>query len=110
MSANEAASAGARSAALLAALRDVLALLALTGGLWLFHVYGRVLPDVALAAVWAVATAAIAAGLLRRARLRRAALLRVYLRPASPLARRLRGGWLMAVRETALAAALALLL
>ena len=109
MSANEAASAGARPAALRAS-RDVLALLILTGLLWLVHVYGRVLPTAALGAAWIAATAAIAGGLFLRARLRRAALLAGYLRPESPLARHLRGGWFMALRQTVLAALLALLL
>jgi hypothetical protein len=109
MSSNHAASPdSARS--LLPALRDMLALLGVAAAAWLIHVYGRVSPTAVLAAVWAGLTAAIAVGLFRRARIRRAAILSAYLRASSPLERRLRGGWLMAARESLLAGALALLL
>jgi hypothetical protein len=88
----------------------MLALYALTAVVWLVHVFGRTLPTAAAAAVWAALTALIATGLFRRARIRRAAFLAVYIRPASPLARRLRGGWPMAARQVLLAAGLALVL
>lgn len=92
------------------ALRDMLALLALTGAARLVHVYGRTLPDAAAAAVWAALAVLIATALFRRARIRRGAFLAAYVRSASPLARRLRGGWLMAARAGVLGAGLALVL
>lgn len=93
-----------------AALRDVLALLALTGTLWLVHVFGRTLPTPAAAVVWAALGALVALGLYRRARMRRAVFLTAYVRGGSPLARRLRGGPLMAARAGLLGAALGLVL
>lgn len=98
------------SAGLLQALRDMLALLAMTGGVWLAHVYGRTLPSAAIAAIWAALTALVAAGLFRRARIRRAAFLTAYIEPGSPLRTLLRGGVIMASHATLLAAALALAL
>jgi len=92
------------------ALRDMLALFALTAAVWLVHVYGRLLPTAALAAVWAVIAILIAAALFRRARIRRAVFLAAYFHGESRLGRRLRGGWLMAARQALLAAVLALLL
>ena len=91
-------------------LLDMLALLALTASVWLFHVYGRLLPTSALAAVWALLTALIAAALFWRAKIRRAAFLAAYFHAESRLGRRLQGRWLMAARQAVLAAALALLL
>lgn len=89
---------------------DILALIALTGGLWLIHVYGRTMPTAALAVLWLAATAIMAIGLFCRARLRRAAFLAAYVRLGSPLARQLRGGPVMALRESVLAAVLSLML
>jgi hypothetical protein len=94
----------------LSALRDTLVLLALTGGVWLVHLFGRTLPTAALAAAWGLLAIVIAAGLFRRARIRRGAFLAAYLRAASPFVRLLRGGWLMAARWLLVAAALSLVL
>jgi hypothetical protein len=95
---------------LVPALRDMLVLFALTGGVWLVHVYGRTLPTTALAALWAAITLLISAGLVRRARMRRGAFLAAYVSTASPLARWLRGGFLLAARWLIVAAALSLVL
>ncbi|HEX7082186.1 MAG TPA: hypothetical protein VF329_14345 [Gammaproteobacteria bacterium] len=92
------------------AARDTVALLALTGALWLIHVFGRALPTAVLAAAWVALAALIARARFRRARARRAAFLAAYVRRESPLARRLRGGWLMGAREALLGGVLALLL
>jgi hypothetical protein len=96
--------------ALLPALRDTLALLVLTAAVWLVHVYGRTLPTAVLAALWAALTLIMTAGLFRRARIRRGAFLAAYISAASPLARLLRGGWIMATRWLVIAAALSLVL
>lgn len=90
--------------------RDILMMLPVAAAAWLLHVYGRVLPTPAIIATWIVAAGLIAAGRFRRARLRRAAFLSAYFRPGAALARRLRGGWLMAAREAVLGAALAAVL
>jgi hypothetical protein len=95
---------------LLPALRDTLVLLALTGAVWLVHLFGRTLPTAALAAFWGLLTMIVAAGLFRRARIRRGAFLAAYLRAASPFVRMLRGGWLMAARWLLIGAALSLVL
>ncbi|HEX7000015.1 MAG TPA: hypothetical protein VF322_17925 [Gammaproteobacteria bacterium] len=92
------------------ALLATLALLGLTAGLWLLHVFGRTLPTAALVAAWLVMAAAMGFALFRRARIRRAAALGAYLRDGSALRRRLRGGWVMAATRFALGAALALTL
>ena len=88
----------------------MLALFALTGAVWLFHIYGRTLPTAAVAVVWALLAALLGAALLGRARIRRAAFLAAYVRAGSPLERRLRGGWPMAALALLLGAVLALLL
>ncbi|HEX5418360.1 MAG TPA: hypothetical protein VFY39_00035 [Gammaproteobacteria bacterium] len=106
----KAAAAPAVPAALLSAFRDTLVLFALTGAIWLLHVYGRTLPSLVLAAAWAALTAIIAWGLFKRARIRRAAFLLAYVEPSSPLSRCLRGGFIMAAHAGLLAAALALVL
>lgn len=98
------------AASLRSALRDMLALLALTGAVWLVHIYGRRWPTAVVVLVWAALTALIAFALLRRARIRRAAFLAAYVHTGSPLARIFRGGWLMAARTLVLGAVLALLL
>lgn len=90
--------------------RDTLLLLLATALLWALHLYGRWLPTPALAAAWAILTLLIGNGLFWRSRIRRQAFLAVYLAPASPLQRWLRGGWLMASRQFLVAALLALLL
>lgn len=92
------------------ALRDLLCLLGAAAAGWLYYLYARVLPTPALVATWALGSALIASALLRRARVRRRAFLAVYLAPASPLQRWLRGGLWLALRPVALGAALALLL
>jgi hypothetical protein len=91
-------------------LRNMLCLLALTAALWLFHIYGRILPTAALAVVWLAMTAAIAAALFWRSRIRRRAFLAAYMAPASPLQRWLRGGWLLGLRQLLLGSVLALIL
>jgi len=91
-------------------LPDMLWLLGLGSLAWGFHVFARVLPTVALVLAWLLLTALIAAALLRRARVRRRAFLTVWIAPASPLQRWLRGGALLALRPVLLGAGLALLL
>jgi hypothetical protein len=91
-------------------LRDGAGLTAAIAFAWAFHLFARTLPTAGLAVVWGVFTLAIAAGLFWRARIRRRAFLRAYVIPASPLARWLRGGWLLALRQLLLAGMLALLL
>jgi hypothetical protein len=92
------------------ALRDMLALLALTGAVWLVHLYGRRWSTAVIVLVWAALTGLTAFALLRRARIRRAAFLAAYVHTGSPLARLFRGGWLMAARMFVIGAGLALLL
>jgi hypothetical protein len=87
-----------------------LLLLAVTAGLWLFHIYARTLPTAALAFLWSMLTLLIASGLLRRARIRRRAFLSAWIAPASPLQHWLRGGWLLWLRQLPLAVLLALIL
>lgn len=93
-----------------AAARRALILVLLLAGLWLAHLYLRVLPDPAVLALWAAAAALIARGGFRRHRLRRAAFLRGYLDPASGWNRRLRGGPPMALRHLLTGALLAAIL
>ncbi|HEX5418393.1 MAG TPA: hypothetical protein VFY39_00200, partial [Gammaproteobacteria bacterium] len=83
----KAAAVAAEPAALLSAFRDILVLFALTGAIWLLHVYGRTLPSPVMAAAWAALTALIAWGLFKRARIRRAAFLLAYVEPSSVLSR-----------------------
>ncbi|WP_019625420.1 hypothetical protein [Thioalkalivibrio sp. ALJT] len=68
-------------------------------GLWLLHMYLRVLPEAAITLLWIGVTLIIALGAFRRHRVRRAAFLRGYLEPTSVWPRRLRGGPLMALRH-----------
>lgn len=91
-------------------VRDLLWLLALNTALWLLHRYGRVLPDVALAAVGLPLATLLGFGLFWRRRVRRRAFLTAYVSPASPLARWLRGGWLLAASQSVAAALLTLIL
>ncbi|WP_369772916.1 hypothetical protein [Thioalkalivibrio sp. ALJ16] len=68
-------------------------------GLWLMHMYLRILPEAAVILLWVGVTLTIALGGFRRHRIRRAAFLRGYLEPTSLWPRRLRGGPLMALRH-----------
>ncbi|MFU8896223.1 MAG: hypothetical protein ACNA8J_07525 [Gammaproteobacteria bacterium] len=77
---------------------------------WAFHVYARVLPSAALAALWGVFACLIAAALFRQARVRRGAFLAVYFAAASPLQSWLRGGVFMALGSLAVGGILALVL
>lgn len=91
-------------------LTGMLVAVSVTAALWALHLVGRTLTDVALLAVWAALTGLLATGLFVRARMRRRAFLRAYLQPHSTIARRWRGGVLMAVRVSVLAATLAAIL
>lgn len=91
-------------------LRPALVLLALTAALWTLHIFGRTLPTAALAVACAVTAALLGVALYRRGRIRRAAFLAAYFRRGSVLERRLRGGWLMALRSALVGAAIAPLL
>jgi hypothetical protein len=93
-----------------AVLRDFAILTTSIALLWLLHLFGRALPTAALAGAWGALAVAIAGGLFWRARIRRRAFLRAYVAPGSPLARWLRGGWLLAARQTIVAGLLAGLL
>jgi hypothetical protein len=90
-----------------AVLRDLSILIVTTAALWGFHVFGRTWSTGALAAVWAALALAIAGGSFWRARIRRRAFLRAYVASGSTLQRRLRGGWLLAVRQLVVATLLA---
>lgn len=79
-------------------------------GLWLMHIYLRVLPETGILLLWFGLTLLIALGGFRRHRLRRAAFLRGYLVTASVWVRRLRGGSLMFLRHLLTGAGLAGLL
>lgn len=92
------------------ALRSLLLAIAMAAFAWLVHVYGRVLPDPAMAAAWLVIALAIGWGTLRRARLRRAAFIGAYVRADSGLSRWLRGRLLLPLRAAVLSALLALVL
>lgn len=92
-----------------ALFRQMLILVALVAGLWLLHLYSRVLPTSALAGAWALLWLALSRALFLRARLRRQGWLAVYLRPQGSLAVRLRGGVLMGGVQGVIGAGLALL-
>jgi hypothetical protein len=92
------------------ALQDMLCLLGALLLAWLFHVYARVLPSGALAALWGLFSLLIAAALFHHARVRRRAFLAVYIAAPSPLQGWLRGGFFMALRSVAGGALLALVL
>ncbi|WP_038053895.1 hypothetical protein [Thioalkalivibrio sp. ALJ1] len=81
------------------ALRHAFTVTVLVIGLWLLHMYLRVLPEAVIVLLWIGATLLIALGGFRRHRIRRAAFLRGYLEPTSNWPRRLRGGPLMALRH-----------
>ena len=91
-------------------LRDMLLLLALAASLWVIHLYGRMLGSEALLVIWLLLAAIIAGGLVWRRRIRRRGFLAVYIAPASPLQRLLRGGLLMVIAQGLIALALALVL
>jgi hypothetical protein len=90
--------------------RRMLAVLVFAAAAWLLHVFGRVMPLPAALAAWSALAAATAFGLARRARIRRAAFVQAYVHAGSPLARWLRGRWLIPMRAALLGAALALFL
>lgn len=92
-----------------AQVRQMLILVALVAGLWVLHLYARVLPTAALLGVWGLLGLGLARALFLRARLRRQGWLAVYLRPQGALSRFLRGGALMALVQTILGTGLALL-
>ena len=69
----------------------------------LLHLYGRVLPQPALLAVWLLLAGALAAGGFIRLRLRRRVFLQAYVYSASPLRRWLRGGPLQLCWQAVLA-------
>ncbi len=91
-------------------LLNVLLTLGATALLWALHLYGRTLTEPALILVWFVMTALLATGLFIRARIRRRAFLLAYLHADSAIARRWRGGVVMAVRVCLLAGLLAAVL
>jgi len=80
-------------------LRDLLLILTGSAALWLCFLWGRTFSDSLLIAAWIIISTPIAAGLYWRRRLRRRVLLSAYLRSGRPLARWLRGGWLLAARQ-----------
>ena len=89
------------------AFRHAFTLTVLLVGLWLVHIYLRVLPETGILLLWFGLTLLIAHGGFRRHRLRRAAFLRGHLEPASAWVRRLRGGPLMFLRHLLTGAGLA---
>lgn len=92
-----------------AQVRQMVILVALVAGLWLLHLYARVLPTAAILVVWGLLGLGLARALFLRAQLRRRGWLAVYLRPEGSLSTLLRGGALMAVVQTVLGSGLALL-
>lgn len=77
------------------AFRDMCCLLGATAALWLVHLYGRVLSDLAVALVVAVLALVMGGGTYLRARIRRRAFLCAYVQPGSGLQRWWRGGGLL---------------
>lgn len=90
-----------------ALVRQISALLLLSAGLWLLHLYARVLPTGAVLGACVGLAFLIARGLFLRARLRRRVWLSAYLHSGSPLQLLLRGGLLMALMQGVLATGLA---
>ena len=91
-------------------LKQMLGLAALTAGLWLVYLYGRVLSSPALILVWIVTSACLGLGLWQRAKTRRRVWLAAYLEPESGAFWFLRGGLLMALGQGAIAIVMALYL
>jgi len=89
-------------------LVDMLLLLAFAALLWVFHLYSRLLTDLALFTIWLAFTVIITGGLVWRSRLRRRSFLAVYVAAESPLQQLLRGGLLMILSQLLLAMMLAL--
>lgn len=90
--------------------RQMSNLLLLSAGLWLLHLYARVLPTEVIVGAWFVLALLIARGLFLRARVRRRVWLSAYFHAMSPLQLLLRGGVFMALVQAVLAAALAVAL
>ncbi|AJD49036.1 hypothetical protein S7S_13120 [Isoalcanivorax pacificus W11-5] len=74
------------------------------------NVLGARLPTAVLGLAWLLLSAVIAAGLWRRALSRRQAFVQAYILPQSRLARWLRGGWLLRLRQWCVALLLGLVL
>jgi len=91
-------------------LKKMLGLVALTAALWLVYLYGRLLSSPALILVWITTSALLGLGLWQRAKTRRRVWLAAYLRSESSAFRLLRGGFLMAVVQVAVASVMALYL
>jgi len=89
---------------------DMLWLLLLGFGLLGLYRFGRLLPDLAVLAVWLASTLLIALGHFLRLRIRRQAWLRAYVAPSSGLQRWLRGGALAWLLRVLLASVLAIAL
>src|SRR5690606_25866113 len=84
--------------------RRMLLALALTGGAWGAHVFGRALPTWGAVLVWAGLAWPIALGLARRRRIRCAAFRAAYLLPTGRLGTVYRGGALIALQAAVIAA------
>lgn len=93
-----------------AILNQCLALTAISGLLWLFHRYARVLDTAYLMAICLLVTVLLLTALWWHARLRRQVVLLSHVQSGSPLQRWMRGGPLMALLRLPLAMVLALLL
>lgn len=91
-------------------LKQMIGLLALTAALWLVYLYGRVLSSPALTLVWIATSVLLGLGLWQRAKTRRRVWLAAYLRPESGAFTLLRGGFLMALVQGAVAIVMALYL
>jgi hypothetical protein len=74
------------------------------------NMLGARLPTAALLLAWLLLSAVMAAGLWRRALSRRQAFVQAYIVPQSRLARWLRGGWLLRLRQWCVALLLGLVL
>ncbi len=88
-------------------LPNVLLALGVTAVLWGLHLYGRTLTEPVLILIWLTMSALLATGLFIRARIRRRAFLLAYLHADSTIARRWRGGLVMAIRIGVLSCVLA---
>ncbi len=88
----------------------MLVLLVLAAAAWLVHLFGRVLPDWAVALAVLGLAAPITLGLARRGRLRCMAFRALYLQPEGWLGRRFRGGVLLNLRAGLAGIALAAIL
>lgn len=94
----------------LTTLRQLIVLIALSGSLWGLHLFARVLATPVLLAIWVLLALLIARGLFWRHRIRRRAWLRAYVYVDSGWQRRLRGGVMMALVDTATGLVLAVVL